>query len=319
MNGHEEKSYDMGTSRGWCFTINNPTASDCPQLWQTIGVKSCVYQEEMGESGTRHFQGTVEFVAPVRMGSCQALSPRAHWEKRRGKVYQSMKYCVKEGRTAGPWVFLNGGWLTPSGVDIFVAELEKEKKKTRERLEEIRKELEEGDSSSIERIADKEFDIWCRYHRAFERYLLMKTKARDWEVEVHVLQGPTGTGKSRWALESFPGAYWKQRSNWWDGYCGQETVVIDEFYGWLPFDLLLRICDRYPLLVETKGGQVQFLAKRVIITSNGLPSSWYKTCYFPALVRRVTKWHILPIWGAHIETGSYEEFCKESSNNNISP
>ena len=190
---------------------------------------------------------------------------------------------------------------------------------TKLRLSAIQSKLSEGNSDVIEEIADNEFDLWVRYYRAFEKYLLMKTPARTWKTNVHVLQGPTGTGKSKWAMDNFPSAYWKQRSNWWDGYTGHESVVLDEFYGWLPFDLLLRLCDRYPLMVETKGGQTQFAAKTIVITTNMLPCNWYKSCYFPSFARRVDQWHILPIWGEHRTYSDYGEFLKYASENVISP
>ena len=193
------------------------------------------------------------------------------------------------------------------------------KESTKLRLCAIQSKLSEGRSDVIEEIADNEFDIWVRYYRAFEKYLLMKTPAREWKSTVHVLQGPTGTGKSKWAMENYPGAYWKQRSNWWDGYAGHETVIIDEFYGWLPFDLLLRICDRYPLLVETKGGQTQFVAKTVVLTTNMLPCNWYKSCYFPSFARRVDVWHVLPIFGEHQQYLEYGDFLKNASENVITP
>ncbi len=174
-------------------------------------------------------------------------------------------------------------------------------------------------TSSYEDIADNEFDLWVRYYRAFEKYICMKTKPRNFPVDVHVLQGPTGTGKSKWALDTYPGAYWKQRSQWWCGYCGHETVILDEFYGWLQFDVLLRVCDRYPLLVESKGGQIQFVAKTIVITSNQLPSSWYKSAYFPAFCRRVTKWHVLPIMGSHLEFDNYVDFMYAASDNVVLP
>lgn len=111
-------------------------------------------------------------------------------------------------------------------------------------------------------------------------------------------------------MENYPDAYWKQRSQWWDGYMNHEVVVIDEFYGWLPYDTLLRLCDRYPLMVETKGGQVNFCAKTIVITTNGVPNTWYKNVYFPAFARRVTKWHVLPMWGIHSTYTDWAEAVK---------
>lgn len=177
------------------------------------------------------------------------------------------------------------------------------------RLLAIQKKLTEG-SASIEDIADEDFDIWVRYFRSFERYVCMKTKPRCFPSVVHVFVGPTGTGKSKWAMEKYPNAYWKQRSKWWDGYAGHETVIIDEFYGWLPFDLMLRMLDRYPLLVESKGGQIQFVARNIIITSNRAPHEWYdhNTCYFESLARRIGTMHYLPHLGMHVEYTTYGAF-----------
>lgn len=145
--------------------------------------------------------------------------------------------------------------------------------------------------------------------------MVLKTKPRNFEVEVEVIQGPTGTGKSKWCMEHYPNAYWKQRSNWWDGYFKHEVVILDEFYGWLPYDTLLRICDRYPMLVETKGGQTQFVAKKIIITTNSEPSSWYRNVYFPAFVRRVSKWRVFAILGDEQSYASYENAVIAMNNN----
>lgn len=164
-------------------------------------------------------------------------------------------------------------------------------------------------------IANEYFDIWVSNYRAFERYRTLITPPRNHEVEVIVIQGPTGTGKSKWCMDNYPDAYWKQRSNWWDGYNGQKTVIIDEFYGWLPFDLLLRVCDRYPLLVESKGGQIQFIAETVIITSNSVPNTWYRNAYFDSFVRRVSKWMVFPIWGEVQEFIDYSEAISHFVNN----
>lgn len=217
-----------------------------------------------------------------------------------GSRKQALQYVTKEeSREQGP--FYHG----VSSGDI-ARIVNKSSSSTEKRLKSIREDLLNGKSELD--VANEDFDLWVRYHRAFKIYKTMVTTPRNWEVKVIVLWGPTGTGKSRWAMERHPEGYWKQRSNWWDGYEGQETIIIDEFYGWLPFDLLLRLCDRYPLLLETKGGQVQCVCKTVIITSNTLPSKWYKsTIYFDSFVRRVDKWIVCK--EEFIELNDYGQFC----------
>lgn len=164
-------------------------------------------------------------------------------------------------------------------------------------------------------LACFDFYTYITCYRGLSHYRsLISNPARDMP-KVYVLQGPTGTGKSKWALENYPNAYWKQRSNWWDGYKGEKDVIIDEFYGWLPFDLCLRICDRYPLLVETKGGNVPFKGENIIFTSNSVPNSWWKNCYFKSFARRVHEWHIFPEWGMHIYFMTYDEASGHFFNN----
>lgn len=329
-------------SRNWCFTLNNPEPADDlalnfdSEIWNHQ-VRFAVYMLETGnENQTPHYQGYLELKSSRRINYLKSRLPRAHFEARRGTRESAILYCVKT------WVTQNSSDSTepslnqehnseesgstventntcqdsPSTSPIwyglpmrpqdFLASLMNPKPKKRaERLEAIQSLLQEG--TTEEEIADKDFEMWVRHYRAFREYRLMITPPRNHEVTVIVLQGPTGTGKSKWAMDNYPNAYWKQRSIWWDGYAKQETVIIDEFYGWIPFDTLLRICDRYPLLVETKGGQVNFVAKNIIITTNAIPNSWYKNVYFNSFVRRVSTWMVLRTWGSLQSFSDYSE------------
>lgn len=100
------------------------------------------------------------------------------------------------------------------------------------------------------------------------------------ERETFVFWGPTGTGKSRRAweeatLEAYPK---DPRTKFWCGYRGQECVVVDEFRGGIDIAHLLRWLDRYPCIVETKGGSVVLAARRIYLTSNLHPDQWFPEC-----------------------------------------
>lgn len=78
-------------------------------------VRYCVYQEERGENGVRHYQGYVELSAPQRMSYMKKLLPRAHWEKRKRTRDECRNYCMKEDtRIAGP--FEIGEWQRHQGA-----------------------------------------------------------------------------------------------------------------------------------------------------------------------------------------------------------
>ena len=65
-------------------------------------------------------------------------------------------------------------------------------------------------------------------------------------------------------------------TGWRNGYNYQEVVVIDDFDGYLDFKFLLKLVDRYPITLDTKGGMITFNSKFVIITSNEHPRYWYE-------------------------------------------
>nr|UBJ25912.1 replication-associated protein [Red panda feces-associated circular DNA virus 5] len=315
------------TSRNWCFTINNPTTSDILVSEQQVKFLICTL--ECGESGTIHYQGYLELKTNRNLNQVKALfrDTGTHLERRMGTRTEAITYCLKTIRTV-----MNSSTSSLNSLDLteycaslignqtesslkglivigfdgscqdFLSTLQS-KRKVQERLATVKEKLLSG-SNDLD-IANEDFELWVKYHKAFSHYRLLNAKPRSTKTKVFVVQGPTGTGKSHWARQQDPHAYWKPRNNWWDGYVGQSTVVIDEFYGWLPFDLLLRLCDEYPLQVECKGGSINFNAKRLIITTNNVPVNWYSNVYFQAFIRRVNTWIVIPEMG---NINTYSDF-----------
>lgn len=198
----------------------------------------------------------------------------AHYEPRKGTREQARDYSRKDDtRVGGPWE--RGTWEAGGSG-------------TRNDLLSIKKRMDDG-ATEIE-IAEEYFGEWTRNYKAFREYRKIKTEHRKWKTEVIVYWGESGTGKSRRCLEEAPTGYWKTRDEWWDAYGGEGDVIIDDFYGWLPYDFLLRLMDRYPLDVGAKGGFRRMVAKRLFITSNKPPELWYPNVMDKKpLIRRIDK------------------------------
>ena len=82
--------------------------------------------------------------------------------------------------------------------------------------------------------------------------------------------GETGCGKSEKAFENYnPSTHYKYTEEWWDGYTGQDTLIIDELRGdTLRFREILALVDKHPHYVKRRCREpIPFLAKQVIITS----------------------------------------------------
>lgn len=288
--------------RRWVFTLNNPQGPLDFEAQEASHVRYAVYQREIAPTTkTPHYQGYIEFSQAVRLAHCKKLIPTAHWEIARGTQEQCIAYSTKtETRDPSP----------DSGPHEY-GQRERGGQGKRNDLLDVKAKIDAG--ASEKEIAESHFGSWCRNYRAFERYKRLSTPNRTWKTEVVVKYGPPGTGKSRSAMEQHPDAYWKPRGDWWDGYEGQEVVVIDEFYGWLPYDELLRILDRYPLILGTKGGHTAFTPKKIILTTNREPAKWYdaRKCDFAALARRVDTWEYFPYLGASFSYKTYDELMSK--------
>jgi Putative viral replication protein/RNA helicase len=238
------------------------------------GLRYIVWQEEHGQSGTHHYQGYLELIKKRKRGGVCQLIPRAHFEPRKGTRQQAINYCKKpDTRIRDPWE-----WGESRGQG------------SRSDLSRAYEMIRSG--ASERQLMEEDFGMWARNYRAYIRARRLLLPPRDFKTKVIVLFGETGSGKSRWCHDTFPNAYWKPRGIWWEAYEQQTEVVIDDFYGWLPFDFMLRLLDRYPLLVETKGGSEVFNSRIIIITSNIPPDRWYDyqknpNLIFAALDRRL--------------------------------
>jgi len=240
----------MSLGKSWCFTLNNPVAADHEHL-AALDCVYLVYGDELAPtSGTPHLQGYVVFSTNKRLSAVKKLmSSRYHLELAKGTAQENYDYCTKDG-----WVTERGDRpLSRAGVGL----------KNKERWLDVIRAAKEGTAQE-------------EYPREFLQYnstiLKLYTPAlADLDHYCGLwYTGPPGTGKSRSARKEYPGSYDKLLNKWWDGYEGEESVLIDDIGldNKLMGTFLKRYVDHYPFRAEFKGGSKLIRPKTVIVTSN---------------------------------------------------
>lgn len=208
-------------SRCWSFTINNPTSEDEDYL-RTLPIPQSVtyliWQVE--QANTIHIQGYAQFARKATLKRAKlALNPRAHLEVSRGTAEENKAYCTKpetrlrEGMERGIAV----GQGERSDIVAFVAAVR-------------------GNKTDLELI--EEFPRQSLlYLRNIDRIRNAQITPRNWEMQVYVYWGKSGTGKTRRAYEEggediyFISKGDSTHAVWFDGYHGQKFVILDDFYG----------------------------------------------------------------------------------------
>lgn len=270
-------------SRNWCFTLFDYDDNKIEHLKRMDAV-NVVFQEEVcPKTKKKHLQGHIIWKNAKSMTACKKAmnSNSAHVEVMKGTPKQSLMYCTKdETRIEG-------------GVRVEVGEIPCGKG-TRSDLLELMNKIKEG-SIRYDNIPDEYPQLFVQYRNGLrEACDIYQGTKRDFKSHVSVLYGLSGTGKSRDAFENDDVYVLRCNKNnvWFDGYNYNKTLVIDDFYGWIPFNMMLNLLDRYAMKVDVKGGAMEFNSKNIIITSNKSPLDWYpnlSTEHKIALLRRLDK------------------------------
>lgn len=245
--------------------------------------KGVVVGDEIGESGTPHFQGFLSLIKKLRFQHVLALFPKEenipHIEP--AKTWnQAIDYCKKDGK------FCSFG-------------LKNSKQGNRTDLDEQCAMIEAG--ASMRDVALHSMGTFVRNYRglAVLRDVLDEEEPRLFRkgLEVELYYGKTGTGKTYKAFNDHPDLFKKPvgKGLWFDGLkTFHKVVLLDEVTGQYPLEHLLQILDIYTARVEVKGGHTFINADKIIITTNVHPGTWYN-CYEGrqesglALCRRFTK------------------------------
>ncbi|AIF76249.1 Rep [Bat associated cyclovirus 6] len=264
--------------RRFCFTWNDYTLEDCATVEKFI-TEYCKYgiagEEFAPTTNQPHIQGFCSLHKPMRFSTIKKrLHNTIHIEKANGSDEQNQTYCRKSGA------------YFEKGTPCFQGQ--------RSDLRAVVSAIQSGKNAA--QVA-KEYPLeYIRYFRGIQELdLITNAKPpRFYKTWVYYYWGPPGSGKSKRALQEAQSLdeeiYYKPRGKWWDGYNGQDCVIIDDFYGWIKYDELLKITDRYPYKVQVKGGFREFTSRRIWFTSNVDTHELYKFIGYnnTAFERRIT-------------------------------
>lgn len=264
-------------TRNYSFTLNNYTNEEYETLAK-IKCKYIIIGKEVGENGTPHIQGFIIFNNAKSFNATKKqLGSRAHIEPSKGTPYSNFVYCSKDGD------FVERGDRP-----------EKVGQGNRVDLKEIKDKISQG--QNIKKLLDDNMIVnyqQLKYAETLKKYYEGR---RTYKPRVEWYYGETGSGKTKQAYKQFevedPDKVYvaMDTGRWWDGYDGQEFIIIDDMRAdFMKFNQLLKLLDRYAYRVETKGSTRQFLGKHIIITSPYHPADIYPNKHedIQQLLRRI--------------------------------
>ena len=250
----QNKNKQANAAVKFAVTINNYDENSLEDLIKSDKWKYYVFGKEIApETGTKHLQGYIVFKNRLRMNQVQdLLKHKAHVEVARTSHAANIKYCKKEGD------FIEDGEIPIDGC-IKGAEA------TKEKWDNVRK------LASANNFAEIPSDIYVRYIRNLKQIAIDNwTPPADLESVCGIWYfGQSGNGKSTKARNDFPNAYFKRANKWFDGYQGQETIIIDDLdktHDFLAYDLKIWT-DKFSFTAETKGGHILIRPKNIVVTS----------------------------------------------------
>lgn len=250
----KDSTKSSNRAKHWCFTINNYKPDEI--LPKPSDYSYMVLGDEIAKSGTPHYQGYVCFHKQLSFATVKKLLPGAHLEVMRSTPKQASDYCKKDGK------FTEYGTLpvyknTDTGAAL------KKRKADYELAYELAKK---------QQLYKIDRGMLIRYGSSLK--MIQKDHPAQMDDNDYLcgvwLYGPPGVGKSRSARWLYSKAYPKPLNKWWDGYQGEDFVLMDDIE---PVHHVLghhikQWADHYPFTAEQKGTSVRIRPKIICITSN---------------------------------------------------
>lgn len=241
------------------LTINNPAEKgwthdkikDVLNNWSPVSYY-VMCDEIGGETQTYHTHIYIVFHSPVRFSTLKKKIEPAHIEKAYGTHRQNIEYVKKTGK----WSDTEKAETSlPYTLEEYGTPPEDAKGKN-QMLTELYTLVKEGYSTLdiLEYSADYVLQIdKIERLRQLVRQEQFKSQWRD--IETVYIFGHTGTGKSRYVMETYGYENVFRITNPlhpFDTYSGQDVIMFEEFNSTFPLKELLTWIDGYPIMLPCR-------------------------------------------------------------------
>lgn len=262
----------MSKHRSIIFVIHNYTDVDLLHIRSLVANERVQYirfqQEACPTTGAKHIQGWAQAGSGRTFRAWKTCLGRedVHVQKRSGSVESNERYCSKEETRISGTQSESFGDLPQQGERTDMSGI------TSAALDL---------SIPWRDVAMSDPEQFVRMHKGLRELRLSQLGPRTEPTKCFWFYGDTGSGKSRFVHHLCPpeSTYWKTGINkWFDAYDPIEhhNVILDDFRASMcEFSFLLRLGDRYPLVVENKGSYQPFRAGRLFFTTpRPITQSW---------------------------------------------
>lgn len=234
-------------SRAWMGTIWS--REDMERIKSYDSKYTIISADDHTTTGQLHWHCLLTFKNPRARPQ---ETETCHWESAKSRVY-ARKYCLDKGEP-----------LFESG-DFTIADQNEHEWK--------------GFVDACKTMTSKELidSCWSKTYATYRGFAhevnvtFNLPAILEGELQNEWYWGPPGTGKTSSAWRDNPVLYIKPLSKWWDGYSGEDVVLIDDIgplQGEWIASFLKIWADRYPFQAEVKGGAKLIRPKKIIVTSN---------------------------------------------------
>ena len=265
-SGNTDRTTKDGRHRSFCFT-HFDDFHNIPNIigqwrYMIIGREICPDTKNM------HFQGYVYFDQKFSLSNIikkltNHLGKHPRVKICSGSPYDNIKYCSKDKD------FYEFGDKPSQGA--------------RNDLNELKDKIFSGEKKVKDILCEDPF-MYHQYGRTLEKLedVYINKIYRTEMTTCEWIYGKSGTGKSHYAFQDYhPDTHYNIQTRdalrgWWDGYSGQNVVIINDFRGELTFSELCLLIDKWPYRVSRRNREPrEFISKHIIITSCNSPYDIY--------------------------------------------